>query len=298
MKSLLIPLLTFAFPYFAIADDLAVVKQEFTNFVKNKESNDPVEILKQFSPEARIVFVQSNGKIEFPSLVSMDRFTQIVTESAKKEKNGDDDFKDVKFTQLDDAVKVEGLVQDSKADFRAPFKMLFKKIEEKFLITDLKTTFFSPVTKISSHDLYAFSVPGDWKHQIVEKVELGDGKRMFPAHASMEGGTMSYIAFESDNEKTADLVLENYPMVIIGPILKKMEAKGAVETGRKIDALKDGEKNRIFYSLEMSPPAGAPVFMSGIVVRTETRIYTILWIGGGGNSREFWQGVGATFEEL
>ena len=281
-----------------MADDMADVKQEFATFSENNEKNDSVEILKQFSPDARILFVQSDGKVDFPSLVSIDRFNEIVTESAKKKKEDDSEFEDVKFTKLDDAVKVGGMVHDSKTGARMPFEMLFEKTDGKFLITDFKTTFVSPVTKITSHKLYSFSVPGEWKHQPVEKLELGDGKRIFPGHANMEGGNLSYIAFESDNQKTSDLPLEEYPMAIAGPIHQKMLAKGAVESGRKIEALEDGEKNRIYYSLEMSPPAGAPVFMSGIVVRTETRIYTILWIGGGGNSREFWQGVGATFEEL
>lgn len=290
-------LLLLALSTFAFADPITDVKKEYEVFVEN-DKNDSLEILKQFMPDCRITFVESDGKLEFPHVVSMDQFKAIVTETAKNKDRNKDTHEKVKFTQVGDAVRVSGESRNpEEPDSKGSFSMLFQKAGDFYRIAELAMTTASPVTEIASHDLFSFSMPGSWKHQAGEMIELGDGKRIFPAHARSERGTMSYVAFESDNQKIADLALDEYPMAVAEPIITKLLAIGAVESGKDMEALEDGGKNRIFYSYEFTSPDGSPAALSGIVVRTEARIYTILFIGGGGNTREFWQAVGRTFKE-
>ncbi len=295
-------LILFAFlmsPGFLAAADVPEAKKAFATFVENQKNDSP-RAFEQFAPDCRVTMVESDGKMNFEHQVPFNEFKKVLEVASKRKEGTDETYDEVVFKDQGESVSVNGTVHYSDPDFSGPFSLVLAKEgrEEGLRITDFKITIYSPVTRIEGHDLYAFSMPGTWKQEKVAKIDLGDGKTLFPVNATSEIGAISGLAFESKNQDLAALPLKNFPMMAAGPILKKLQQQGATEAGQKIEALEEGDEDRIVYSFALKNPAGERMGVSGIVIRTKNRIYTIQRMGAGGEGNQFWMEVAKSFQEL
>jgi hypothetical protein len=296
MKRYFLPVVV-ALTAMAAADDVADAKKVFEQYVEYRNSGD-LRVLDLISEESTFSTMQAGEGFFITSPNSNHRKG---LESAMKKKVAlKEVFEEVKFTQMGKAsVLVEGICHPTGNEFKGPFRMLLQSNDGGAMkIAKYQAPFPLSYTSVKSHEIFEFKMPGEWKPEKVEKVDLGDGVVMFPGYASATFGALNYVAFEDANSKTTDRELNTLPMVVAEPLLSNFARRGFKEEGRDYKLLNEANPDQGFYSFILKAPTGETVYLDGLVLRTKKRIYVIQQMGPSLPQVALWAAVAKGFKEL
>jgi len=280
------------------ADDLTLAKEIFGKFADYQKNDDP-RILDLVAADCSGRMVQSDGTLEIVTLVPPGRFRQGIEASLKKKEGNPNPYEDVEYKAHKDSVSVSGVVQFVKDDFEGPFQMTLKKDEGGAMkIRYAMITFPLGSTPIKSHDLFEFVMPGEWKTKAAKKLDIGEGRTVYPGGAVSDSGSLGYTAFEDGKTKPEDHDLKEFPWVVAGPLLKKAKQGGGKEMPPFIGELTPGNKDQVYFIYPVEGPDKEVMRIHGIVMRTDARIYTIFAKGTATVNKDLWLEVAKSFKEL
>lgn len=297
MKLLLTALLIGgALPIFG--DDMALAKSTFEKFSKLQELNDP-KAADLISPECTGKMVQSNGEIEIEVDVPKGQFAKLIEESAKKPRKDAELYDDVEFAASGDTIQASGVINFDDPAFKGPFTMEFaKNAAGEMKITYMTITGPLLSTPIKGEGVFEFVMPGKWTPGQIKKTDNGQGVIFHMGSALGPGVSLAYFAFDDANKKPAEQDLKEFPEVVSGPIVKKLLAQGGKELNFNTLDLNPGNKDQGYFIRALTDPSGNRVFINGITIRGEKRMYVLQTIGSSPPNVKLWREVAKSFKEL